>query len=172
MNISRDSVLVILLTLVVIASALDLYTDVSHGATYHHTLKEGFVMLFSIAGIIWLFRSLGEQQREISELKSSLSSQQQKQPDQYLLDGRQRFSEVVSQQFEEWGLTTSEKEVGWFLLKGLSLKEIAVIRNTLEKTVRQQASAIYRKADLTGRHSFSAWFLEDLFLEEKPGQAE
>lgn len=167
MNISKDSVLVVLLMLVVVASGIDLYTDVSHGATYHHTAKEGMVMLFSLAGIIWLFRSLGEQQREIGELKASLGSQQQKQPDQYLLEARQRFSEVVSQQFEEWGLTTSEKEVGWFLLKGLSLKEIAVIRNTLEKTVRQQASAIYRKADLAGRHSFSAWFLEDLFQEEK-----
>ena len=47
------------------------------------------------------------------------------------------------------------------LLKGLSLKEIAAVRNTHEKTTRQQASAIYRKAGVTGRHAFSAWFIED-----------
>ena len=58
-------------------------------------------------------------------------------------------------------VTTSEKDVGWLLSKGLSLKEIAAIRETLEKTVRQQASSIYKKAGLSGRHAFSAWFIED-----------
>jgi DNA-binding CsgD family transcriptional regulator len=151
--------------LVVVASGIDLYTDVSHGATFHHTVKEGMVMLFSIAGIIWLIYSLRGQQSEISELKEALDSQQQapRRPDQYVLEARKRFSEMVTQQFDEWGLTGSEKEVGWLLLKGLSLREIAVIRSTLEKTVRQQASAIYHKADLPGRHAFSAWFLEELF---------
>lgn len=48
------------------------------------------------------------------------------------------------------------------LLKGLSFKEIASVRDTMEKTVRQQASTIYRKANVSGRHAFSAWFIEDL----------
>lgn len=164
MNLTKDSVLVILLLLVVAASGIDLYTDVSGGATFHHTIKEGLIMLFSIAGIIWLMYSLREQQTEISELKTALDSQQQtqRQPEQYVLEARKRFGEMVTQQFAAWDLTGSEKEIGWLLLKGLSLKEIAVIRDTLEKTVRQQASAIYRKADLPGRHAFAAWFLEEL----------
>ncbi len=32
-------------------------------------------------------------------------------------------------------------------------------RNTVEKTVRQQASSIYQKAGVSGRHAFAAWFL-------------
>lgn len=36
-----------------------------------------------------------------------------------------------------------------------------MLRNILEKTVRQQASAIYKKAGINGRHAFSAWFIED-----------
>ena len=52
--------------------------------------------------------------------------------------------------------------MGRLLLKGLSIKEIASLRETHEKTVRQHASAIYRKAELPGRHAFAAWFLEDL----------
>lgn len=48
------------------------------------------------------------------------------------------------------------------LLKGLSFKEIASVRDTMEKTVRQQASTIYEKANVSGRHVFSAWFMEDL----------
>ena len=41
----------------------------------------------------------------------------------------------LSQQFDDWRLSNSEKEVGWLLLKGFSLKEIAALRETLEKTV-------------------------------------
>jgi len=33
---------------------------------------------------------------------------------------------------------------------------------------RQQASTIYGKSGLEGRHAFSAWFLED-FLALEPG---
>jgi DNA-binding NarL/FixJ family response regulator len=47
------------------------------------------------------------------------------------------------------------------LLKGLSFKEIAAVRNTLEKTVRQQASGIYKKAGVSSRHAFAVWFIED-----------
>jgi len=50
------------------------------------------------------------------------------------------------------------------LLKGLSFEEIASVRDTKEKTVRQHATAIYRKSGLNGRHEFSAWFFED-FLQ-------
>ncbi len=52
--------------------------------------------------------------------------------------------------------------VAVLLLKGLSLKEIADTRGTTERTARQQANAIYRKAGLGGRAELSAFFLEDL----------
>jgi len=51
--------------------------------------------------------------------------------------------------------------VALLLLKGLSFEEIASVRDTKEKTVRQQASSIYRKSGLNGRHEFAAWFFED-----------
>jgi hypothetical protein len=37
-------------------------------------------------------------------------------------------------------------------------------RNTSEKTVRQQASAIYQKSNLSSRSELSAFFLEDLLV--------
>ena len=55
------------------------------------------------------------------------------------------------------------------LLKGLSLKEIASLRDTREKTVRQQASTIYGKSGLEGRHALAAWFLEDFLFEHEAG---
>jgi DNA-binding NarL/FixJ family response regulator len=78
-----------------------------------------------------------------------------------LLAARHELARVVKQQFESWQLTQTEQEVAMLLLKGLSFKEIAALRNTLEKTVRQQASSIYRKSGVSGRHELSAWFIED-----------
>jgi DNA-binding NarL/FixJ family response regulator len=50
----------------------------------------------------------------------------------------------------------------FLLLKGFSLVEIGEFRNTSEKTVRTQLSAIYAKAGLKNRAEFAAFFLEDL----------
>jgi DNA-binding CsgD family transcriptional regulator len=74
------------------------------------------------------------------------------------------LSQGIARQFSEWSLTTAEREVGLLILKGMSYKEIAVMRDVSEKTVRQQAHAIYRKAKLSGRAALSAFFLEDLLL--------
>jgi len=52
---------------------------------------------------------------------------------------------------QSWKLTSSEKEVAFLLLKGLSLKEVAEVRNTSEKTARAQSTSIYNKAGLSGR---------------------
>ena len=79
-----------------------------------------------------------------------------------LHDGKKEFFKVIQWQFNEWLLSPSETEVALLLLKGLSIKEIADARATQEKTVRKQASAIYEKSGLAGRHELSAWFFEDM----------
>lgn len=71
---------------------------------------------------------------------------------------------AIDSQFERWGLSSAEREVALLLLKGLAHKEIADVRGTSEKTVRQQALTVYRKAGLAGRAELSAFFLEDLLL--------
>ncbi len=72
------------------------------------------------------------------------------------------LSSLIEQQLSAWGLSPSEREVAFFLLKGMSLKEIAMLRNTSEKTARVQSTAIYAKSGLGGRSELSAFFLEDL----------
>lgn len=73
---------------------------------------------------------------------------------------------AMDKQFQAWGMTAAEREVGLLILKGLSHKEIAALRATTDATVRQQAQAIYRKASLPGKTAFSAYFLEDLLVPE------
>jgi len=82
----------------------------------------------------------------------------------------QGLSQGISSQFDQWGLTPAECEVGLLILKGMSYKEIAIIRDVSEKTVRQQAHAIFRKGKLSGRAALSAFFLEDLLMPPKPTQ--
>jgi len=159
----KESALIIVLGFIMLSSIVDLFNDLSHGANDSHLIKEGLVVLLAIISILWVFRGMYRQTLQLSALKQEL--QDAKNPshpaEQYVLSARQRLSEVIARQFDDWKLTSSEKEIGMLLLKGLSLKEIAGIRNTLEKTVRQQASTIYRKANVSGRHAFAAWFIED-----------
>jgi DNA-binding NarL/FixJ family response regulator len=75
---------------------------------------------------------------------------------------------AIQDQFEAWGLTRAEQEVGLLMLKGFSHKEIARLRNTSESTIRQQAAAVYQKANLSGRAALSAFFMEDLLLPGQP----
>lgn len=161
---TKETILILIFLIVAIASGADLKADLSHGATMSHVAKEAVIVSISLVAIIWLFLGLRQQTREISLLKQELEEKDESKtlPMKYVLDGRKTLGSVISQQFLEWKLTDSEVQVGWLLLKGLSLKEIALVRNTLEKTVRQQASSIYKKANVSGRHAFSAWFIEDI----------
>jgi DNA-binding NarL/FixJ family response regulator len=72
------------------------------------------------------------------------------------------LGEAIDRQFVTWKLTEAEREVGLLILKGMSLKEIAAMRVTSERTIRAQAQSIYAKAGLSGRAALSAFFLEDL----------
>lgn len=74
------------------------------------------------------------------------------------------LGDAIDGQFDRWSLTPAEREVALLMLKGLSHKEIAGVRESSERTVRQQARAIYGKANLSGRAALSAFFLEDLLL--------
>lgn len=66
----------------------------------------------------------------------------------------------VAEDFDDWDLSEAEREVAWFMLRGLPFKQIAAVRRTSERTVRQQAQSIYRKAGLEGRSDLAGRVLE------------
>ena len=70
----------------------------------------------------------------------------------------------IDHQLDQWQLSVAEKEIAFLLLKGLSLRDIAGLRGTAEKTVRAQSAAVYAKSGLAGRTELSAFFLEDLLV--------
>lgn len=161
---SKETVLILIFFGFVVVSGLDLVLDLAEGADFAHVVQEAVVLTLSLMVLAWLLFDLRQHAIEINKLRHELQNTKDaaSPPKKYVIQAKTNLSHVISQQFEDWALTTSEKEVGWLLLKGFSLKEIAALRETLEKTVRQQASSIYKKAGLSGRHSFSAWFIEDV----------
>lgn len=66
----------------------------------------------------------------------------------------------IHDDFGQWELSEAERDVAWFMLRGLPMREIAGLRGTSERTVRQQAQSIYRKAGLEGRSDFAGRVLE------------
>jgi DNA-binding CsgD family transcriptional regulator len=78
------------------------------------------------------------------------------------------FAELLDERFGEWGLTPSERDVAWFTIKGLSIAEIARVRQTSEGTVKAQSNAIYRKAGVSGRTQLLSVMIEDLMDEPPP----
>jgi len=69
---------------------------------------------------------------------------------------------AIEAQFDAWSMTPAERNIAFLVLKGFSHKEIAGLRATSERTIRQQAQSVYRKSGLAGKNGLSAYFLEDL----------
>ena len=115
-------------------------------------------------GVVLLFRVTRQQREEHESLVRSLQNGSSRGESwragaRPLLNG---LGEAIEHEFGRWALTEAEREVALLLLKGLSLKEIAGVRDTSERTVRVQARSLYTKAGLAGRAELSAYFLEDL----------
>ena len=147
----------------------DLVHDAMSGSSSPHLILEGILLAVSgaafILGILKLTRATAEIQTLRGNLQHLESERDRwRQESHQLLEG---LSVKIEQQFAEWKLTQAEMEVGFLLLKGFSLKEIADIRNTKLKTVQQQSQSIYQKTGLNNRSALAAFFLEDLL---PPGQ--
>lgn len=137
--------------------AADLLIDGREGASLFHLLMEGAVLVFALCGAGFAFSRFQKTRRDLVRARSDATRWRAEH--EGLVSG---LGAAIQTQFEDWGLTPSESEVGLLLLKGLSLGEIAALRGTSERTVREQARAVYRKAELPGRSALSAFFLEDL----------
>ncbi|WKZ56245.1 MAG: LuxR family transcriptional regulator [Bdellovibrionota bacterium] len=147
--------------------AVDVRDDLLHGSDFLHVAAE--VMAFTICAVVLGWQVVGVVRRwrsdavamegRVKHLEIERDAWRTKSKE--LLAG---LGSAVDAQFRQWGLSAAEKEVGLLILKGLSHKEIATLRQSSERTVRQQAASIYAKSGLEGKAGLAAFFLEDLFL--------
>ena len=144
-------------------NGLDVIVDLGLGVPLWHILQEALLVVLSAVAAALLILHIRKKNKSLHHLAENLSdaNQQIALLNSKIKEERKRYSLVIKEQFDSWNLTLGEQQVALLLLKGLSLKEIASVRTTKEMTVRQQASSIYSKSGLVGRHEFSAWFLED-----------
>jgi len=158
---------------IALLAAVDLASDLREGTTVGHVFAEGGVFFvgllgagFIVRGLIGIVRSERAAREEALGLADRLKASEAeatrwRDETRDLLQG---LGAALDRQFERWALSPAEKEVALLLLKGLSHKEIAAVRSITEATARQQARAVYKKADLSGRNDLAAFFLEDLLL--------
>ncbi len=165
------------LGIVILATAGDLLLDFATGVHVVHIVIESVVLVVMASISVAMWKRRGQRiihldnEVKLLDFEVKLLDTKVKTLDAEIVRWRDENRELMSglgvaieEQFARWRLTQAESEVGVLLLKGLSLKEVAEVRQTSERTARDQARAIYRKSDLSGRSELSAFFLEDLLL--------
>ena len=160
----RQTVFVVFVLFVFGTSAAQIASEFADGETVVSMADDVFRFTLSAMVLaVFIFEYL-VQQKALGELRGQLNKARgrlaQLDPQSQKLASQYRA--VMQKQFDAWQLTTSEQDVVIMLLKGLSFREIAELRETREKTVRQQASSVYRKAGVASRNELAAWFFEDM----------
>ncbi len=148
--------------------AFDLWIDAGKGVGFLHLTLEIIIAISAAASFILIVRNGFQKSHEIAASRN-LISESRKEAERWKKESRKfidGLSNAIDHQFQRWGLSPAEQDIARFLLKGLSLKEIAAIRETNEKTVRAQTTSIYSKSGLTGRADLAAFFLEDLLVPQ------
>lgn len=115
-----------------------------------HQLVEALVSVCLVASVALTVRQLRDALARIRDQERALDT------------ARGDLARVIARQFDAWGLTPAERDVGLLALKGLDVAEIARLRGAAAGTVRAQLARIYAKAGVSGRAQFAAWFVEDL----------
>jgi DNA-binding CsgD family transcriptional regulator len=136
---------------------------------FHVASEVGFVAL-CLGAVAYLWRGWMGARRGLRATEADLRARETERDAWRARANRllRGLGEEIDAQFTRWSLTPAEKEVALLLLKGLGHKEAALLLGRSERTVRQHAVAVYRKAGLTGRAELSAFFLEDLLLPRSP----
>ena len=75
---------------------------------------------------------------------------------------RGAFQSGIDGYFEQWGLSEAEKDIALLTIKGMTISEIAEIRNTKQSTIKTQSSAIYKKAGVSSRAQLVSLLIEEL----------
>ena len=141
----------LVLALALLFFIYDIVADLlDDGESRLHILIE-FLVFLAISAV--LFHEIGRVRRLMTEVSAERSINAR-------LSGE--LMAVMQAQFAAWGLSPSEAEVALLLIRGLSMKEISEARQVKEKTIRQQATAVYAKSGYAGRHELAAHFIEDL----------
>jgi DNA-binding CsgD family transcriptional regulator len=160
--------LAIALVSIIVGGTIDLILDQPESWLSFHVFFESLMIAGALVMVTTLWLGWSRSARSVEELRRSLEERRDER-DAWRSSAEQALegmSRAIDRQFDTWALTSAEREIALYLLKGHSHKSIAKHTGRSPQTVRQHAAVVYRKADLTGRAELSAFFLEDLMLPE------
>ncbi|MGO1328488.1 MAG: helix-turn-helix transcriptional regulator [Idiomarina loihiensis] len=167
-----DRILMVVLALITAANISDVFADYQMQVGVWHLIVESTTVIISTVAFILLWFRIIRRNQELRSLKEALSrsqrnSEQTEEENTRLKADIETPAEeysymAVKEWFKRWKFSPSEQEVAILLIKGLTFNEIAEVRSTKEKTVRQQASSVYAKSGLNGRNNLSAWLIDAL----------
>lgn len=164
-KLKEKHILLALIILIFLVSLMDIITDMRSGIEFEHIAHELVLLGICVLMIYFQMRMIFKRDFELGLFSSEIDRIKKEKADYRVkveeLSGN--FAKVVDEQFTQWKLSEGEKDVARLLIKGFSMKEIADFRNSHDSTVRQQATAVYKKSGVSGRQELSAFFLEDLF---------
>ena len=150
---------ILLFAIIALLIGWDVVADYRERVNFGHMAIEVFVMSVAASGTVLLWIQLVRARTDLAQ--ALVENEQWSRENRQLLQG---LGAAINKQFGTWRLTKAEAEIGLLILKGLSHKEIAKVRQTSERTIREQARALYKKSGLAGRAELSAFFLEALLL--------
>lgn len=166
-------VLALFLAFVVVGGTVDLVMDRPATLWSWHVAFEVVMVLVSLTFAVVLFtgwrRSAGALRRTSATLAATdlALARGEAERDRWRRTAEEALaglSRAIDQQFDEWQLTRAEREVALLILKGEGHKQAAAKLGRSERTVRQHAVEVYRKAGLQGRAELAAFFLNGLIL--------
>lgn len=166
-------VLIGFLLVIVVGGLTDIVLDRPRSWLTVHIAVEVGMVLVSLSFALLIFSRWRHSQRALRSAQASLAAttrelaERQAERDVWRANAEQAlagFGAAIDKQFGTWQLTRAEREVALLLLKGLGHKQVAATLGRSERTVRQQAVEVYRKAGVQGRSELAAFFLADLAL--------
>ena len=114
--------------------------DLSLNVPTSHIIEESMIVLLAGLMAVYLIFDMRKRTRktklllaELNTVNARLSSMNNK-----LRNVKAQYLHEVENQFNDWSLTPSEKEVALFMLKGLSTQEIAAARNCSGKKYKRE----------------------------------
>ena len=75
------------------------------------------------------------------------------------------FFEMLILQFDRWELSEAERDVALLTVKGMTVNEIAELRNTSSGTIKAQNNSIYRKARVKSRTQLLGKLIDQLLVD-------
>jgi DNA-binding CsgD family transcriptional regulator len=155
---------------VVVLGTADILLDVREQGATPHIVLEVVLVALALGSAVWLARGWRRAAIEVRRLGAEADRHRADQA-RWRADAARALaglSAAIEAQFAAWGLTGAERATARGLLRGLSHRAIAEQDGRSERTVRQHAVAVYRKAGVAGRAELAAFFLSALPEADAP----